>query len=96
MKLKEIAEKICTHLKRFERSKKHNPTDSKYKTRPFFMAYASARGTRVYVTYISYQGQSGLKKADALAYLAWLDAGNVGTHHECKDINVRDVSYRSR
>ena len=34
------------------------------------------------MTYVSYQGEASLKKAEAEAYLAWLDAGNVGRHYE--------------
>lgn len=96
MKLAEIAEKISKHLKRFEGSKKHNPPDPKYKLRPYYCASAFVYGARVYVSYISYQGRSGLKKVDALKYLAWLDAGNVGRHHECPTIDRKNVSFKSR
>lgn len=84
MKLAEIAERINAHLKRFEKDPKTNPLDPKYKTRPFYVASASApKGARtVAVLYVCYQGASKLDREDALAYLAWLDAGNVGRHYE--------------
>lgn len=78
MKLDEIASRILAHLKRFEADKKINA--SKYGV-PYYMVNAYRAGTRVGVAYVAYQYHSKLKKADAEAYLAWLDAGNVGTHY---------------
>lgn len=46
---------------------------------------ASASGRYVYVQYISYQVSTALSKADALVYLEWLDAGNVGRHYKALD-----------
>jgi len=81
-KLDEIAAKINTHLKRFEADKKINRTDPTYKTRPYYWAGSSSTGRRVRVCYVSYQGGTNLTRDEALAYLAWLDAGNVGTHYK--------------
>lgn len=81
--LAEVAARIAAHLKRFET----DPLINVWKngrvggTRPYFWATARAAGSRVAVQYISYQGWSTLTKVEALAYLAWLDAGNVGRHH---------------
>lgn len=81
-KLSEIAEGITAHLKRFEKDPKINAMDPKYKTVPYYIAYATSSGPRVFVTYINYQGNTSLTKAQALAYLGWLNAGNVGRHYE--------------
>lgn len=80
--LAEIAARIDEHLKRIERDPKLNPWDNGkvHGTRPFFHSGAFARGSRVGVMYVSYQGTTHMKKVDALKYLAWLDAGNVGKH----------------
>jgi hypothetical protein len=81
---KEIGQQINAHLKRFEADPKINVDRSPEKRGlfPYFRAGASGHRAHVYVSYISYQGQSTLKRADALKYLAWLDAGNVGRHFE--------------
>lgn len=89
MRLTEIAEKISTHLKRFEADKKINKLDKKYKTRPYYNAWARTAGNKVAITYVSYQGSAKLDKKTALRYLAWLDAGNVGNHRDC----VRDQDF---
>lgn len=81
MTLTEIAEQIHNHLKRFESSSKHNPVDKTYHTRPFFHSHAYRAGRFVSVQYVSYQGSSSLTKKQAIDYLYWLDAGNVGTHY---------------
>lgn len=80
MKLDEIAEKIRAHLKRFEADPVINAINV-WKTHPYYHANAYRAGSRVAVTYISYQHTSNLKREDALEYLAWLDAGNVGRHY---------------
>lgn len=72
-KLAEVARRISEHLHRFER-------EQTPKSGRFFFANAWEAGSHVGVTYVSYQGKSFLTKADALAYLAWLDAGNRGKH----------------
>ena len=83
MKLKEIAARISAHLKAWEKDPTIN-TISKggMATRRFYNAGASSGGSRVFVCYVSYQGPSSLTKTEALDYLAWLDAGNVGSHFE--------------
>lgn len=83
MKLKEIAAKIGAHLKRFEADPKINRRDATYGTTPYYNAGAFySRGAFISVRYVSYQHTSHLRKNDALAYLEWLDAGNVGRHHQ--------------
>ena len=83
MKLAEIASRIDKHLKRFEADPKINACRVSHgNTKPYFYASAYARGRYVYVGYITYQGLSHLSKEQALIYLAWLDAGNVGRHLE--------------
>lgn len=81
LKIDEIAKRITQHLRRFERDKKINKADA-MDLKPYYFAQAGRAGPRVAVTYITYQGPTNLTKADAEKYLAWLDAGNVGKHHE--------------
>lgn len=72
---------ISTHLRRFERDPAINITDPKYKVRAYYGAFATfVNRNNIHVQYVSYQGQSRLTLDEALAYLAWLDAGNVGSH----------------
>jgi hypothetical protein len=46
--------------------------------------HAQARNTqhRVWIKYIAYHGHSTLTIEEASQYLAWLDEGNVGEHHQ--------------
>ena len=80
--VKEIARRISVHLRRFELDPKINAKDPNYGTRPYYHTHAWHGGPWVMVQYVSYQGSSSLTKDGALAYLAWLDAGNVGRHYE--------------
>lgn len=86
MTLKEIAEKISAHLARWERDPKVNPRDPYTTMKPgmvhLYSSGAFPAGNRVAIRYVSYQHLSKLKKADAEAYLAWIDAGNIGRHYE--------------
>lgn len=81
---KEVGALINAHLKRFEADPEINQysDDRKGRLHPYWNASASARGGRVFVVYISYQGSTSLTLAEAEAYLAWLDAGNEGRHFE--------------
>jgi hypothetical protein len=91
MKLSEIAEKIGVYLKRFEKNPKINKLNTKYKTHPYFHANVRQAGNKVAITYVSYQGSAKIDKKEALRYLAWLDAGNVGDHRDCrKDRDFKD------
>lgn len=80
MNCHEIARQIDAHLKRFESDSTIN-APMKSGTHPYFNAvsHASERGW-VYVTYVSYQGTCCLRKSEAIKYLQWLDAGNIGQH----------------
>lgn len=89
MRLTEIAKKIDAHLKRFEADKKINKLNERYNTVAYYNANARQTGAKVAVRYISYQGRSLLDKKTALRYLAWLDAGNVGRHTDCR----RDTEF---
>lgn len=82
--VQEIGERIHRHLKRFEADPKINVDRSPGKTglHDYYQANAAGFRGRVGVVYIAYQGASHLSKADALKYLVWLDAGNVGRHFE--------------
>lgn len=81
MTLKEIAARINEHLKRFENDPKINERRKIYGTLPYYYASARQSGRFVYITYVTFQGVSYLNRQQALKYLAWLDAGNVGTHY---------------
>lgn len=82
--LHDIADRIAEHLKRFENDPKINVPNPKYKTSPYWCtnAYSPTKSSRVYVTYISYQGRTALKRVEAEAYLQKLDDGFVGRHFE--------------
>ena len=77
-----IANRINAHLKRFERDKKINkPIKSGgMATATYYFAGACRVGRFVSVCYVAYQGSTSLTRDEAVAYLKWLDAGNVGTH----------------
>ena len=84
IKLAEIAARINAHLKRFASDPQINaPLNGKRGgLTPYYYPGAHVAGSRVAVWYVTYQSHAKLKKADALKYLAWLDAGNVGSHYE--------------
>lgn len=84
MTLQEIAARIDAHLTRFERDPKTNPVDPKYHTMPFYgaSAHVPPRARKVYVVYVSHHGWKKIDREAAERYLAWLDAGNVGTHRD--------------
>lgn len=93
MKLTEIAERIDAHLRRMERDpainirRDYNKSTWRWEVSEsgiatYYGANARRSGSRVRVVYVSYQGASTLKRDEAAAYLAWLDAGNNGTHYE--------------
>lgn len=88
----EVGQRIDAHLRRFEADPEINPGrrfDKKEKARvldpmgvkDYYCARACGDRHRVWVIYVSYQGGDHLSVEDATAYLSWLDAGNVGTHH---------------
>lgn len=77
MKLKEIADRLCVHLRRIENDPTLNPDVSPGGTgiHRFYGASARDGGRYVYVTYICYQGAFRLTKAEAERYLEALDKG---------------------
>lgn len=79
-----LAARIDVHLRRFEADHKINVNTKSDRTglARFYNAGCGASGSRIFVTYISYQGQLSLTKEEAQRYLTWLDAGNVGGHYE--------------
>jgi hypothetical protein len=82
-KLSEVADAIWAYLRRFEKDPIINAARPDFGgTTPYYNAFAQAGGRFVYVTYITYQGSRHLTRDEAVRYLAWLDAGNVGHHHE--------------
>jgi hypothetical protein len=89
MKLQETAARINVHLKRLEadgRWNRHTWTDRHGTQRTQHRLYNASAGyhggSRITLIYVSYQGQIHISKAEALAYLAWLDAGGRGSHFE--------------
>jgi len=84
--LTEIARAIYEHLQRFAADPKLNQTEwvdgngQKRSTTLYWHPYAGRGGSRVSVRYVSFQGTTTLTRAEAEAYLTWLDAGNVGRH----------------
>lgn len=87
LKLKEIASRICSHLKRFELAENRRIEKLEYgkrrtAQRNWFWCGAVQSGNRVSVCYINYQGGSKLTKEEALHYLQGLDNGFEGRHFE--------------
>lgn len=85
-KLRDVAGRITAHLKRAEAAQ---PKDGKALPGRLFNAFSRVAGSRVGVRYVSYQGETFLRKDDALHYLRWLDAGNVGKHYTAVGLNTR-------
>lgn len=79
MTVKEIADRIDAHLKRFESDPRIN-RKTRENTSLYWQARAWSSGRFVRVLYVNYQGSTAVSKADAEKYLAWLDAGNEGQH----------------
>lgn len=78
MKFEEIASKINEHLQRLSQSGQ----DKVKLYQPF--AYYSGKGPKMYVRYVFYWTEDYLSKAEAIEYLSWLDAGNIGYQYHCK------------
>lgn len=99
MNLAEIAERISAHLHRFEADPIINapinarPDEPYSGHHPYYHPYAVSNGRTIHIAYVTYQGRSILSKAQAITYLEWLDAGNVGRHHRI--IGTGKTGYRS-
>lgn len=78
--LRDIAAGIDAHLRRFEADPNINTLSMK-RTLAYYHARARVAGRYVGVMYVSYQDWCRLTRDEAEAYLAWLDAGNVGQHY---------------
>ena len=81
MTLTEIGKRINAYLKQFENNPNINIMNS-YDMRPYYNACACRVGRYVSVKYVSFQQGHTLTREEAERYLKWLEAGNVGTHHE--------------
>jgi len=81
---KEIAAKILDYLKRFEADPIINKVQEKNGMRipPFYNVHAYGNPKGVAVQYKSFQGSNQMDKATAEKYLAWLDKGKIGKHHQ--------------
>lgn len=85
MTLTETAQRILVHLRRFERDPAINCYAAERNMgtlRPYYQPNAHRAGSRVRVCYVCYQGGATLSRDEAERYLAKLDAGFVGRHHE--------------
>ena len=81
LSLKELGERIDAHLRRFEADPKVNTIRGGLK-RFYGAGSRYCGGSKLFVRYISYQDGSQLTRDEATRYLAWLDTGHVGRHHE--------------
>ena len=87
MTAKDCAKRINHYLVKFEHDKNINvcPHDRLHdRFLPYHDAAAFAKGQYVYVRYLSFQAAWPLLLAEAEKYLAWLEAGNVGTHDQAR------------
>ena len=80
-RLTDLAAAISAHLKRIEASPKLNRAKWGPDRRMLYGAVACQGGRFVRVVYIGYHGATSLTRDEAAAYLAWLDAGGLGTHY---------------
>ena len=89
--LVELAQRITAHLKRFEKDPKINPPRPHAAgTHRYYESSAHVAGSKIAISYICYQGSCfPLGRNEALAYLRWLDAGNVGDHYDHREITGR-------
>ena len=80
MNLQDIAAALLAHLKRIEADPVLNPRDGGHPLgdRDILCPSVERAGSRVSVQYRNVAHT--LTKAEAAAYLAWLGAGNNGTH----------------
>lgn len=81
LKLGEIAEKINAHLRRMAADPAIN-VEIRPGYHQFYEPWAGRSGNRCFVTYVAYQGPTGITKSQAIRYLASLDNGYVGRHFE--------------
>lgn len=88
MTLTKIAAKIDEHLDRFEADPAINAWDRPGGTRPYYHAGAFRDGNRVLIRYVSYQHTHSLTRAEAVRYLDWLNAGNVGKDHQMPKVEA--------
>lgn len=76
-RLDELADKIHKHLLRIFEDPVLNPyRDGR---RNFYYPGARRAGAYVSVWTVSYMGKDMLRRPEAETYLAWLEAGNVGS-----------------
>ena len=80
MSLQDIAAALLAHLKRIEADPVLNPRDGGHPLgdRDILCPSVDRAGSRIAVQYRAVAHT--LSKAEAAEYLAWLDAGNNGTH----------------
>lgn len=78
---KQIASRIDAFLKGFEKDSNINICrDGAW---DYFMPNVQSRGRWVWVEYAP-PTISALSKPSAIRYLAWLEAGNIGTHRDAQ------------
>ena len=78
---KEIATRICAHLKRFEADpiiNKKRFVDGESIGFPYYHASAWESGRWIGIKYVEYQNEQYLTKSEAEEYLNRLDAGKYG------------------
>lgn len=82
----DLASRIATHLRRFALDPALNPRDQHGSKLHGTDAFATNGGVRViYVGHLD-TGRVTLTDREALAYLAWLDEGGVGTFAEMNGV----------
>lgn len=74
----QIAARISEHLKRLAADPEISKPEGKTR---YWESNSWAAGKWVYVRYVRYQNETNLNREEALKYLEWLDAGNIGKHY---------------
>ena len=90
MKMKELGDRIEAHLKRFESDPAINVVNLESRSRDYYYAYTVSGRKYIRIRYILYHPEYTLTREEAEAYLAWLDAGNVGQHYVMEMENEED------
>jgi hypothetical protein len=86
--LQQLADRIHAHLQRFEADPVINrygkgATPAQQALHPYYHAVCGyGGGSKIFISYVSYQGNSFLTWVEAAQYLEKLDAGFVGRHYE--------------
>lgn len=76
-----VVDRIQTHLFEMENDRYNNSASGLFRRRPLYNPSIGSYGLNFVIKYHAKQKGYRLTNTEALAYLAWLDAGNIGQHY---------------